>query len=314
MTALDTDGQDSLFLDGANPPAYSYEAAEAPSLTLSPTALAAGAESMIEITGVNTGFAEGRTQVGFGLSDVVVRRVWALGPDRLLANVYVSPNAKTGLLPLTVVTDFQTVTKDLALDVQAPRLDTPVVNPVALNPDTGQPSIYAGGKAALSVAQMPAGLTASAVTITVDDLPAAVLAMAEGRITFAVPLALKVGPAVLRLSAAGLAAAPVVVAIDAAPPVIQSVASPAVIGQSLWVTVTGLNDPAVLADPSRLVLTLGGVTHTPVTLRPSETLPDGYDARIEVSSEVQPGEAVPLTAAVGYRISQPVMVPVQAAN
>jgi len=239
---------------------------------------------------------------------VVVRRVWAVGPDRLLANVYVSPNATAGLLPLTVVTDFQTVTKDLALEIQAPRPEAPVVNPDVRNPDTSQPSIYAGGKAALTVAQMPAGLTASTVSITLDDLPADVLAMEEGRITFTVPSTLAVGPAVLRLTAAGLAAAPIVVAIDAAPPVIQSVASPAVIGGSLWVTVTGLNDPSVL------VLTLGGVAHKPVTLQPSETVPDGYDARIEISADVQPGDAVPLTAAVGYRISQPVLLPVRAAD
>jgi len=324
VTAVDSDGQDSLFLDGANPPSYTYDAAGAPHVALWPTALPAGSESMIEITGESTSFAEGHTVIGFGSSDVVVRRVWAVGPNRLLANVHVSPDAKTGVLPLSVVTGFQMASRDLVLDVQPPLAGVPVVNPVAVNPNTGQPSVFAGGLAALSVAQIPAGLTAAAVSVTIDELPASVLAVEEGRVTVSVPGPLEIGPAILRLGVNGLAAAPVVVAIDPAPPVIRGVESlagepigtdrPALIGQSLWVTITALDDPDVLAEPSRLELTLGGVAHAPVTLLPSKTMPGGYDIRIEVSAEVEPGDSVPLTAAIGYRVSQPVVLALRAAN
>ena len=324
VTAVDSDGQDSLFLDGANPPSYTYEASPAPIVAMWPAALPAGSESMVEITGVNTNFTDGRTVVGFGSSDVVVRRVWALSPNRLLANVHVASAARARVLPLSVVTGFQMASRELALDVQPPAGGVPVVNPVAVNPNTGQPSVHAGGLAVLSVAQMPAGIAAAAVSVTLDDFPAPVVAVENGLVTVSVPAGLEIGPAVLRLQANGLAAAPVVMAIDPAPPVIRSIedlagepvspARPALIGQTLWVTISGIDDPAVPVDPSRLVLTLGGVAHTPQTLLPSTGIPGAYDVRFVVSAEVQPGAAVPLTAAIGNRVSQPVMLAVHAPN
>ncbi|MCC7174275.1 MAG: matrixin family metalloprotease [Bryobacterales bacterium] len=314
VTALDSDGQESLFLDGANPPVYTYEAGAPPSVFLSPASLAAGSEAMIEITGVNTSFAGGQTIAGFGSSDVVVRRVWVLGPDRLLANVHVSDLAKPRTLPLTVITGFQMALRDSALEIRPAETDAPVVNPVAVNPETGQPSIYAGGKATFFVQRLSSG-----VAVTLDDLPAQVLAVEEGRVTIALPAGLDLGPAVLRLWTGGRAAAPVVIAIDPAPPVIRAVTDlagaplssdkPAHPGDSLLVSVTGLGDEAEL-----LSLTLGGVAHTPTSVLPSTALEGGHIARFTVAAEVPVGDSVPLIAAIGHRHSQPVPLPVRAAH
>ncbi len=323
VTAADLDGQDSLFLDGANPPAYTYAATGAPSVTLWPAALPAGSEAMIEITGVNTGFAEDRTVAGFGSSDVVVRRVWALGPDRLWANVHVAPGARARVLPLSVVTGLQVASRDLALEVQPPQTGAPVVTPVAVNPATGHASVYAGGLAALAVSQLPAGVTAAAVSVTIADIPAPVAALENGSVTVSVPASLETGPAILRLRVNGLAAAPVVLPIDAPPPVIRTVRNmagepvgvsrPAFIGETLLIGIAGLEPHAGPAELARLVLTVGGVPHRPLTLEPS-AISGSYEARIEISSDVQPDDSVPLTASVGSRVSQQVLLAVRAAE
>jgi uncharacterized protein (TIGR03437 family) len=223
-----------------------------------------------------------------------------------------------------VVTGFQIATQASALQIQAVRPGVPVPNPVIVNPATGQPSIYASGQALMEVAQLPSGLTPAGVTITLDGLAAAILAVQDGRITFAVPSSLDVGPAVLRLTAGGQASLPIAVAIDPAPPVIEAVEaapgvpvgsnSPARQGGDLWVTVTGLADGATAPDLSRVSVTLGGVVHNPQSVSLSATNPGAYALRFTVSSSVKPDAAVPLTVAVGYRVSQPVAIPVQTAN
>ncbi len=323
VTAVDSNGQDSLFLDAAAPPRYTYDTSGAPSVSVSPAALPAGSEAMIEITGVNTSFADGQTLAGFGSSDVAVRRVWVASAGRLLANVHTSASARTTAVPLSVVTGFQVATEASALQIQPARPGAPVPNPEVVNPATGQPSIYAGGQAAMDVAQLASGLTPASVTLTLDGLSAEVLAVQQGRILFAVPASLDVGPAILGLTVAGQASLPIVVAIDPAPPVTETVetspglpagsASPALLGSDLWVTVAGLADPSVVTDPSRVKITFGGVSHTPQSISVADSL-DTYILRFTVSAAVQPAAAVPLTVAVGYRVSQPVTIPVQAAQ
>jgi uncharacterized protein (TIGR03437 family) len=320
VTALDSDGQDSLFLDAASPAHYVYETSGTPSVAVSPASLPAATEAMVEITGVNTNFSDGQTLVGFGSSDIAVRRVWVTGPGRLLANVHTAENAQAAAVPLTVVTGFQIATQPSALQIQPARPGVPVPNPVVVNPSTGRPSIYAGGQAAMEVAHLPLGLTPAAVTVTLDGVAAEIVAVAEDRITFAVPASLALGPAVLRLTAGGQASLPIVVAIDPAPPVIKAVevspgqpvgaGSPARLGGELWVTVSGLADTGVLADPSRVSISLGGVVHTPQSASLSTTSADAYVLRFTVSPAVAPGAAVPLTVAIGERVSQPVAVPV----
>ena len=108
-----------------------------PQEVLHPQQLPAGSEAMLEITGLHTNFSDGRTIAGFGSSDVLVQRIWVLGPDRLLMNVRVSATAKPGGLPLTVITGFQTATLANALEIQHGLTEAPIPDPTLTNPATG---------------------------------------------------------------------------------------------------------------------------------------------------------------------------------
>jgi uncharacterized protein (TIGR03437 family) len=320
VTVLDGDAQTSMFLDAyRNPlPSYQYEAAAAPKISLvSPPQLPAGSEAMLEITGVNTNFSDGQTIAGFGSSDVMVQRIWVLGPERLLMNVRVSAAARPGALPLAVVTGFETVTLAGALEIQAGRADAPIPDATLVNPATAQPSIYAGGKALLTVANLPQSPAPSA---TINGLPAVVESVQGNAILLQVPAGLEVGPAVLRLVVGGQVLPAFVVPIDLAPPVIQKVsllsgaaptpANPVLPGEYLTVTVAGLADTRVAADPKLVQISLGGVAHAVQYVAASATGPDVYIFRIIVSNDVAAGEAVPLTVGIGHRVSQPVAVTV----
>ncbi len=314
VTALDDDGQGSMFLDSASPPQYTYGPAAQPSVTVSPSALPAGSEAMIEIRGANTNFAEGQAVVGFGTSDVAVRRVWVMGPDRLLANVHINEGASQASAALTVVSGFQISTQPQALQVQAPRLDVPVADPVLVNPLTGQASVYAGGQATLAVAHLVSPIESPAAEITLNDLQAKILAVEPGRITFEVPAALGLGPAVLRLKVAGISSQPVVVAIELPPPVIHEVFAfghiavdsvrPAAPGEDLWVTVSGLADPSAVSNPGRITINLGGVLHAALEVAEAEIETDTYGVRFRISPAVAAGPGVPLSVIAGTRVSQ----------
>ena len=322
VTALDREGQTSMFLDAyRNPlPSYRYEAAGTPTVSLvSPRQLPAGSEAMLEITGLHTNFSDGQTVAGFGSSDVLVQRIWVLGPDRLLLNVRVSPAAKTGVLPIAVLTGFESATLAGALEIQPGRENAPIPDPTPVDPASGQPSIYAGGRALLKVANLPQNPAPSA---TIDGLPAAVESVQANAIVLRVPAGLDLGPAVLRLVIAGEALPPFVVSIGQAPPVIQDVslfwgvaptpAFPILPGEYLRVTVAGLADPQVSANPKLIQVSLGGVPHVAEYISVSKTDPDLYIFSIKVSAEVAAGDAVPLTVGVGPRVSQPVGVAVGA--
>jgi len=324
VTALDDDGQDSMFLDSAAPRSYTYGPASSPAVVVSPGALPAGSEAMIEISGTGTSFADGYTATGFGSSDVVVRRVWALSPTSLVANVHIAGGAAETALPLTVVSGFQIASRAAALQIQPPRTDVPILDPTLINPATGQPSIYAGGQAAMSLSQSPSAQLLRGATITLNEIAARILTVDQGRVIFEVPAGLDVGPAVLRLQLGAQPIQPIVAAIDPAPPIISGVYVfsdfaigpdwPAIAGEDLWVTVTGLADPAAVANPGLVSITLGGVVHTASSVTPSAADPDSCSVRFEVSPLVKAGAAVSLTVADGYRVSQPVAIPVQAAT
>lgn len=323
VNVLDSNGQDSLFLNPSAPAAYTYGESPAPSVAITPASLPAGAESMVEITGSDTAFAAGETVAGFGSSDVAVRGVWVLGPDRMLANVHVAAGAAQMAVPLSVATDFQTAVLPQALQILPANPSVPIVNPQAVNPASGQPSVYAGGAASIMVSQLPAGADAASISISVDDSPARVLAADNGAVTFELPAGLQLGPAVLRLSAGGVAASPVVIVIDEPPPVIQAVtdlngaavdaARPAAPGDVLVITVTGIAGDGVLSDPSQLVINIGGVEHKAVAITALKSLAGAYEVRL-ILGEVAPASDVPVTVGVGHRVSLPVSIPVKAAG
>ncbi len=321
VTALNPDGQTSLFLDGQAPPAYVYEPSALPEVSVTPASLPAGSEAMVEVRGVNTHFRQGRTVVGFGSSDVVVRRVWVLGPDRLLANVHVAQGAAAATLSPAVVTGLEVVKQSNPIQIEPGRPGAPVPDPSPLNPDTGLPSIYSGGQALLKISGLAAGLRPEDVRVSLNDQPARVLGVSGEGILFEVPGGLGVGPAILRLELGGQVLPPFVVAIDLAPPVIVAVsrasgtpvslAEPAVVGETLLLSVLRLDEPGVTMPAEPVTVSVGGVPHRPVSLGLSETNASVHLVEIRLSEKVAEGQLIPVTVRVGDRLSQPFLIPVR---
>ncbi|HBY63768.1 MAG TPA: hypothetical protein DEH78_28420, partial [Solibacterales bacterium] len=152
ITAFNPDGQSSLFVSGNGVNFLNGPDGREPvtAFTLAPSALPGGVETFVEINGVNTNFLQGETRIGFGSSDVLVRRVWVFSPTRLLAEVTVSPGAAPALTAVTVATGLRHTAAPPSFSVQA-------ANPrqIALSHTVTDP--------------VPAGST---VTLTVQNLPA----------------------------------------------------------------------------------------------------------------------------------------------
>lgn len=317
VIAVNSDGQTSEFLQDPTP--YTYDASDSPAISLSTSSLPAGVEAMIEVNGVNTNFTDGRTVLGFGSSDVVVKRLWVLSPTHLRAEVVVNPAAPSGSTLVSVTSGFQVISQPFAFVV------LPGGGPLALvassdltNAVTGQPWIYPGSQANLSVSNLPASAT---VAVTLNDVPVTVMAVGQGQITFQVPADFPTGSAVLRIQTSAGTVYPIAVLIDPPPPVVINVAGsgavidasrPARPGDLLTVTVSGLADAAATVAATRLRVTVGGVDHQPIApAQPAANSPGQHQMQILLSEQVPAGQ-VPLTVTIDYRTSAPYTIPVQA--
>ena len=318
VTAVNGDGQSSLFLQ--SPPFYTYDPAEPPSVTITPNALPAGVEAMVEIKGVNTNFTEGQTLVGFGSSDIVVRRIWVLSPTRLLGNVGVAAGATPAPALASIISGFEVTSQPSGFQIQPANPRAIVLNPQLLNPVTDRASVYPGGLAIVFVSNFTPGDNTGSVMLTLNGQPVAILSSAAGQITFQVPAGLSPGPAILRLEVGGESSLPIVVGIDPLPPVIMSVVvepdtpvganRPAYPGDILRLTIARLADPGADIAPARVRLTVGGLEHQVDRVYTSPEQPNLHQVRFVLAPAVPTGERVPLSVTIDGRTSLPYLLPI----
>ena len=110
VVALNSDGQSSLFLQ-ANPVTYTYDPSDVPSLTVSPTFLAPGGDVTVDVVGTATNFVDGQTVVGFGTSDVTIKKVTVLSPTHLSA--VVTPNVFVSTTGINITTGLRLISQSL---------------------------------------------------------------------------------------------------------------------------------------------------------------------------------------------------------
>jgi len=293
ITAFNSDGQNSMFLQ-ATPAAaatttFSYDSGDPGVVSISPNTLPAGVESMIEITGGNGNFADGVTTVGLGSSDAQVRRLWVVSPNRILANVWVAPNAAIGSMTATVISGFQVISQPFAVQIapakgNAPALSTQLVN--ATPPLTG---VFSGATEIVS------GVNLSGGTLAINDQPVTIVSSSANQITFVVPSDLRTGPAVLKVSN-GVDSASVVIAIDTPPPDVRAVITIAGVtidtnhaargGDVLNLLVFNLADNGVTPEASRVRVTIGGIDHP---IQAITQFSQGHQVRIGVDQAVPAG-------------------------
>ena len=166
VEAFSGDGQTSLQPLGITPAPmlFTYSGPANPAIKVNYALLRQGADSEVDIIGTNTNFISGQVAVGFGSSDIIVRRVWVLSPQRILLNVTVAPQAQPGPLELTVASGLQMETLSAVLQVQAASnpvsLHVPIVNTL-----TGFEGVPAGGTAIIATTGLPQTLAGWSLTV-----------------------------------------------------------------------------------------------------------------------------------------------------
>jgi uncharacterized protein (TIGR03437 family) len=272
VVVYNDDGQNATFGAWNSPPTYTYPStypsAGTPQIqSLNINSLPAGATAMVDITAQNTAFLDGQVTVGFGSDDIVVQRVWVLGPTRAQANVSVAANAVTGNSEVSLISGFEVLAQPNAFQVLPPNPSLPVMAAVS-NANTAQQTIYPGAFASIYgvnlMANVPANVQVTLGNRPMTPQPGGVL---PGQVNFQIPDGFPAGPAILQLNNGNVAANPIIVQIDAPPPTILSVTNasgvpydashPAFTQDVVSVYVSGL-DPTVLANPGRLQVTING--------------------------------------------------------
>jgi hypothetical protein len=271
----------------------------------------------VEIDGVFTNFTVGKTAVGFGTSDVVVRRLWVVGPGKVLVNVSVNPKAKLGNVPVTVSTGIQLVTLAAPLQIRpAEANQTTVLLPI-VNEATGLPGAPSGGTISMRLSVPPTDIRGWLVVI--DGIRTPLTRTADGRLLAPIALGIEAGPQTIQvIGTGGPPIPPVYFQIDTPPPTV-SVAPPV----SLSVSVAPrfrAGDRVALVVANLLVTNLGdGLTPTKddveiriagVSQRPEifQALPDG-NLRVEflLAAGTPIGDQA-VTVEVGTRVSAPVAI------
>ncbi|MDX2151992.1 MAG: IPT/TIG domain-containing protein [Bryobacteraceae bacterium] len=316
LTALNPDGQSSLFLTGDAVTFHNAADGREPvtAFTLSPAALPAGVETFVEINGVNTGFVQGETRVGFGSSDVLVRRLWVFSPTRLLAEVTVLPGAAQTSTTVTVSTGLRQASAPVAFTTQPAATRQISLSHTVLDP------VPAGSAVTLTVQNLPAN---TGVSVTVGGRPASIRSVNGNQVTFTVP-SVGNGLAVVSLTAGPETSLPTLLYVETPvpvlPPVLASVLAegssaitpfrPARRGEALGAmsfNIIDANGP--VSDRSRLRIFVGDVEHQVLVISPNQQF--GSTMLTFVLLQSVPTGEQPIRVTVDGRSSFPLYIPVR---
>jgi uncharacterized protein (TIGR03437 family) len=323
ITVYNPDGQNSTFSPPQNPFTYTYPQSSAPAAAISISALPQGVSAMVTVTASNMQFVDGLTTLGFGSGDVTVRNLWVISPTQVLANVTVSPTALLRGTVASVISGFEVYEQPLGFQVRAanpalPVLDLPVPNAFA----PLQNSLYPGATASLYGQNLAAATGTS--TLLLNGVNAQILYASPTQINFVIPVGVPTGPAVLTLNNGAMRAYPVVLQIDPSPPAIESAGSPggttlaasqtAAPGDTITLTVT-LATPAmaaaVVAAPSRIAITEGGVNIPAFTIQEAQDGSGDLLIQFALTATVT-GQQVPVTVSLDGDLSMPFFINVAA--
>jgi uncharacterized protein (TIGR03437 family) len=267
VTVFTADNQNSMLVQSASPVTYAYPVANAPQITaVTPSALPAGfnvdgTSAMVDITASNTNFVQGQVTVGFGTSDIAVRRVWVLSPTHLVADVVVANDAAIGAWPVDVISGFQVAEQPAAFQVQTPDMTLPTPALPVFNAVSYATVLHDADYGSIFGSNLAIGSTAQ---VLLNGQAAPVLYASPTQINFQIPAGFPVGPATLLVNNGSVNAYPVYLEIDSAPAVISVPASAASVlqvvnpGDVVSVQVTNV-DPGIVNAPNRVAVTLSGV-------------------------------------------------------
>jgi hypothetical protein len=314
VEALASDGQTSIGTMGTLPlPTFTYASPDHPSLSITPANVIAGTDTMIEVDGFNTNFADGQTVVGFGSSDITVRRTWIVGPGKALLNISINPGI-TGLVTVTAATGIQAVTLGAGLQINPAASKQVSLRAPVLNLATGLPGVPNGGTAVIATTGLPASLPGW--TLTIADARVDFTLDSDSNIRAVVPASTPLGLTVVRLiSPNGDSVAPLLFNVDAQPPAIQAavdtsgsaavfvdVLHPAAWGDTIVLDVSNLAGSEPSVGASSVHINVGGVDHIATALTAVQQSSDTL-VEFTLASGLPDGNQQPMTVRVGTRVS-----------
>ncbi len=323
VEVLSNDGQTSSQAIGdvaPRPFTFAYSGPSTPNISVSPATVTAGTDMLVRVTGYNTNFVDGRTVVGFGSSDVLVRQVWVLSSGTLLMNISVRPTAQPTSTSVTVTTGLQLSTLTTAFQIQAANPAQASLLAPIVNQATQLAGVPVGGTAVISALGLPQNLTGW--TLTISSQQSSFSVTPAGQILASVPGGLLPGPSVVQLLAPdGTSIPSVLMQVDPPPPGVTSVlnsfgqqigaSQPVKPGDPVTVIVAGLADAnGSLPAASTIHVNVGGVDQIANTI--SSMGGQGYcQLQVTLPANLPNGAQTPLTVAVGTRVSSQYFINIQ---
>ena len=318
ITAYNSDGQNSQLLQSGSPVTYSYGASPAPVITsITPASLPAGAEATVTITGTGFNFVQDLTSVGFGTSDIVVRRIF-ISPGSLQVDVSISPKAALSNPDVSVSSGFQLATAPAGFQItaQIPGLPTPV--PVLVNAVAGLTGAYPGATISLFGTNLSAGTNPA---ITIGGQAVGMLYASPTQLNLQLPATLTPGPATMIVSTGLATSLPVTVNIDPLPAAINAIqyssgnyvdaTHPIHQGDLIIVTLGNFAPAGLTIDPSRIQVSVGGVMHSILQVTASGTI---YQVSFLMNASDPVGQSEQMVVYVDGKSSYPANVPVAHQN
>ncbi|MBZ5605531.1 MAG: matrixin family metalloprotease [Acidobacteriia bacterium] len=318
VEALTSDGQtSSLALGSAAPPAFTYGGPAFPSISVNPSTVTAGTDTMIDIIGNNTNFVSGQTVVGFGSSDILVKKVWVVSPGWLRMNISINAAAPPTATTVSVASGLQLASLSTAFQIAPAVAGQITMRTPILNHATHQAGIPQGGVAEINVD----GLTASLAgwTLLIGNQPVAITAGDPGQILAALPFGMVPGPVVVQLNSPnGAVVPPVLLQVDAPAPNILSAVTgfgtpidashPVQAGSTITVLAGGILDPfGNLPAASTAAVNFGAGDQTVLSVGVT-----GGTTAIQVAvPQNLPSGAAQITLRVDTRISTPYTIYIQ---
>jgi uncharacterized protein (TIGR03437 family) len=325
VTVYNSDGQNSEFLQSSSPILYSYGNTGTPTISsISPSSLPAGAEAMVDITGSGYNFAPGQVYVGFGTTDIVVRRVFVLSPNHLQVDVSVSPNAALSNPDVSVINGFQLATAPAGFQISPTVAGLPAAVPVLTNAAPGLTGAYPGAIVSLYGSNLASSTSSAGSTpvITIGGQPAGILYASPSQINLQIPAGLSPGPALLALNNGVASAYPVLVTIDTLPAQINAIqnaagnyitsTSPAHQGDLLIVSLSNFAPTGSNIAAGSVQVGVAGVLHNATQV--TSPVAGLYQVTFILSANEQVGQSQQLVVYLNGRSSYPATIPVAQPN
>jgi uncharacterized protein (TIGR03437 family) len=276
VTVYTADNQNSMLGQSGSPVTYSYPTVSPAQITsVYPPGLPSGFNSdgtsaMVEITTANTNLVAGQVTVGFGTSDISVRRVWVLDSAHAVADVVVANNAAVNTWPVNVISGFQVAEQVGAFQIVSPNMSLPTPALPVFNAVSYATVLHDADFATIFGDNLAAG--GSGAQVLLNGVAAPVVYASATQLNFQIPPGFPLGPAALQINNGFVSGFPVMLEVDSAPAVISMPPSGAsAISNAAGAAIETVNpgdvvsvqvsnvDPAIATSPGSVTVTLSGI-------------------------------------------------------